>query len=82
MLRRYAAGSILGSGGGGRVMSWSDGEVNADPFPLLGRGGDLRELFEDFVPFELIESPLADSLPFFRLNRPILRRTIEVATCN
>lgn len=72
MLRRYAAGSTFGSGAGGKVMSGSEGEVNVEPVPLLARGGDLRELLEDLVPFELVEASLGDTFPFFRLKKPMM----------
>lgn len=70
MLRRYAAGSTFGSGAGGKVMSGSEGDVNVEPVPLLARGGDLRELLEDLVPFELVESSF--TFPFFRLKKPMM----------
>lgn len=70
MLRRYAAGSTFGSGAGGRVMSGSEGDVNVEPVPLLARGGDLRELLDDLVPFELIS--LGGAFPLFRLKKPMM----------
>lgn len=33
-------------------MSGSEGDVKVESVPLLARGGDLRELLEDLVPFE------------------------------
>lgn len=72
MLRRYAAGSIFGSGAGGKVMSGSEGDENEEPVPLLARGGDLRELLDDLVPSDLVESPLGDTFPFFRLKKPMM----------
>lgn len=72
MLRRYAAGSTFGSGAGGKVMSGSEGDVNVELVPLLARGGDLRELLEDLVPFELFEPLLGNTFPFFRLKKPMM----------
>lgn len=56
-------------------MSGRDGDVNDDPLPFCARGGDFRELFEDWVPLEAVESPLRDSLAFFRLKSPILKKS-------
>lgn len=74
MLRRYAAGSSLGSGGAGRVMSGSDGDVYVDPLSILG---DLSEFLEEREPFRGAESPLVAALPFFRLKRRILGGTMK-----
>lgn len=71
MLRKYAAGSSFGSGGAGKVMSGSDGDVNVDPLPFFVIGRDLSELFDEREPF--IESPFVAILPFFRLKIPILK---------
>ena len=56
-------------------MSGRDGDMNDDPLPFRTSGGDFRELFEDWVPLEAVESPLRDSLAFFRLKRPILHES-------
>lgn len=53
-------------------MSGSEGDVKVKSVPLLARGGDLRELLDDLVPFELVESPLGGAFPFFRLKKPMM----------
>lgn len=53
-------------------MSGSEGDVNVEPVPLLARGGDLRELLDDLVPFEMIESSFCGAFPPFRLKKPMM----------
>ena len=81
MLRRYAAGSSFGSGGAGKVISGSDGDVNVEPLPFFAIG-DLSELFDEREPFRGAESPFVATLLLFRLKRPILtgpRQDFEVS---
>ena len=74
MLRRYAAGSSFGSGGAGRVMSDTEGEVKADPFGGWVMDGDLIEDDCDALvsrsPFPSV-LPCPVSLELFRWNKRI-----------
>ena len=75
MLRRYAAGSSFGSGGAGRVMSRTEGDVNAESLVGLDSGEDLKEDARD--PLTAFNSPHAFTftLELLRPKRPIVQVT-------
>ena len=68
MLRRYAAGSSVGSGGPGRETFSKEGESRAEPFEGLVGGG---ELMDSELPARPLVPLSVEILALLRLNSPM-----------